>query len=587
MRWREAFQQAFVSAVSTNTQLSTDFCHMLHIQSLQPAINRLPLHVKIVFTSFHEHVMNGSVCVTIFSPFLTPSAPLNHFALPFTIATLPTLAALAPRNHVQLFAIFLFLIHHRRSLSLIVGALPGDNSITGIMVGIDAYYGKHEFALLYNVDQFALCGINPSTRLTFEELVKQARRVAALLHNDFAKPSGVIPPFTSATANDLKGWLQEHSHSDSEKASAVRAFYANTIGHRGLTWRPFLKDKNGELLPRNHPDIWRISGSTMRTPPSTPPNKRQRSDTYETGDAIPERKRRAYGGVPPSRPSDSWSNTSGGPAPERERRGYGGVPSTPKEDYPFRKDAGAVPERKRTTYSSTPAYREEPMPRNNMKIPSPHTPSSQNNTTSFCANPVLERTRSVYAASPYYREKPVQRTHTTKPSPFGSRSSGATTSKSFARTGHGYYSDSRSSSPSPGSYDPPGTLYSLNDLFKLAYIAGDLSDRRIAIACLPDQQSVIVTMKFIGARLKYRVEETDIVGRKITTTVGKPYTTTFELFTQGNHRFLGRFAGANEEELIQFALVMDKVRHRRQQSVAAGLPPFPLRDRSPSRDFDF
>lgn len=49
------------------------------------------------------------------------------------------------------------------------------------MVGIKAGRGFNE---LHTVDQFALCGISPKTKLGFEELLEQAIRIAALLHTD-------------------------------------------------------------------------------------------------------------------------------------------------------------------------------------------------------------------------------------------------------------------------------------------------------------------------------------------------------------------------------------------------------------------
>jgi hypothetical protein len=68
---------------------------------------------------------------------------------------------------------------------------------------------------LRNVDQFALLGIRPTTKLSFEELLKQAIRVAVLLHPDKVPPN-VDPPFTSATANDLKSWLQLNGTSEAD-----------------------------------------------------------------------------------------------------------------------------------------------------------------------------------------------------------------------------------------------------------------------------------------------------------------------------------------------------------------------------------
>jgi hypothetical protein len=163
------------------------------------------------------------------------------------------------------------------------------------MVGINAGKG---FTLLEHVDQFALCGFSPETKLNFDELLKQAIRISALLHDDIKKPAGTVVPFSSATANDLKGWLQEQATGARKKLTAIKLFYANTDGHDGLTWQPYLKGQDGALLPRSSPMIWQAPNNRMPTPPATPspPKKpgrtRKRADDDEP--AIPERKRRAY-----------------------------------------------------------------------------------------------------------------------------------------------------------------------------------------------------------------------------------------------------------------------------------------------------
>jgi hypothetical protein len=163
------------------------------------------------------------------------------------------------------------------------------------MVGIKAGKG---FTLLQDIDQFALCGISPETKLNFDELHKQAIRVAALLHDDFKKPAGTVVPFSSATANDLKGWLQGHATGARKKPTAIKLFYASTAGHRGLTWQPYLKGQDGALLPRSSPAIWQTPSAKMPTPPATPSppkmKKRGRPNADDETPAVPERKRRAY-----------------------------------------------------------------------------------------------------------------------------------------------------------------------------------------------------------------------------------------------------------------------------------------------------
>lgn len=130
--------------------------------------------------------------------------------------------------------------------------------------------------------------------------------------------------------------------------------------------------------------------------------------------------------------------------------------------------------------------------------------------------------------------------------------------------------------------------YKLNDLYTLAHIAGDDTDRRIAIAYLPDEQQSVVTMRFdTRKRLGFRVEQIDVVGRPLVTAYGKAYPTTYQKFTKGYHKFLGRFVGASEEELTQFAIVMEFVRRGRRAPMLAGVPEFPLGDRSPSRKRDY
>jgi hypothetical protein len=180
------------------------------------------------------------------------------------------------------------------------------------MVGINAGKG---FTLLEHVDQFALCGISPDTKLNFDELLKQAIRVSALLHDDFKKPAGTVVLFPSATANDLKGWLQEQATGARKKLTAIKLFYANTAGHDGLTWQPYLKGQDGALLPRSSPMIWQAPKNRMPTPPTTPspPKKKRGRNTADDDEpAIPERKRRAYAysGEDPNFKDDTCHTTS-------------------------------------------------------------------------------------------------------------------------------------------------------------------------------------------------------------------------------------------------------------------------------------
>jgi hypothetical protein len=202
------------------------------------------------------------------------------------------------------------------------------------MVGIAAGRG---FTALRHVDQFALLGISPATKLTFEELLKQAIRVAVLLHTDFNKPSKVVPPFPSATANDLKGWLQVNANSEADRKKAVKLFYSNTGGHRGLTWRPYLKDKNGALVPRTDTAIWRLPGSTP--PPSPPPKKRKRKPkSEEDGMPVPGKKQKTQSCKPGSQQSPGSAHV---PRPEKDLKKSGTKPSFQQK--PDHSDSAYVP----------------------------------------------------------------------------------------------------------------------------------------------------------------------------------------------------------------------------------------------------
>jgi hypothetical protein len=180
------------------------------------------------------------------------------------------------------------------------------------MVGISTGKG---FTALRNVDQFALLGISPTTRLSFDELLKQAVRVAVLLHPDKIPPN-VNPPFTSATANDLKCWLQLNATSEADRKKAVKAFYFDVGDHRGLIWRPYLKDKNGALVSRTDTAIWQPPGST--TPPSALPKKRKRkSQPEEQRIPVPGKRQKTQSGRPDFRPKSGRTDV---PRPEKEQK---------------------------------------------------------------------------------------------------------------------------------------------------------------------------------------------------------------------------------------------------------------------------
>lgn len=477
------------------------------------------------------------------------------------------------------------------------------------MVGIKAGRGFKE---LYTVDQFALCGISPKTRLTFEELLKQSIRISVLLHTDFRKPPGVKLPFSSASANDLKGWLQAQSRSESDKSNAVKVFYKDTTGHKGLTWQPYLKSVDGELLPRTDPRVWQSPKATRTEAPPKAREKRQRPGNKEDENAkpskkqksqktkpsaseesshfedtkgpIPERKRSAYAATPGSREEVKRKDraAAGTPprsprpgneradkpesreepkrseraytptppsVPERERRTYSKNPSARARSSWFESANGAVPERKRSTYATTPGYREEPQARERAETPPPSSHASPNHTPPESDEGCQEEPREE-------PQEESQEEHEEKP-------------EQNRR-------DSLSPSPEPVPQSPYGTEYSLDDLFALARIAGDPTGLRIAIACLPDQDQCIVTMAFDSKRcLRYRVEEIDIVGRTVSNDYGSAYPTTYKELTTRSHTFLGRFADVSEVELNHFALALGFYEDH------SGLP---LGDRSPVRD---
>lgn len=329
------------------------------------------------------------------------------------------------------------------------------------MVGIDT---GREFQELHKVDQFALRGVSPEVRLTFLELQKQSIRVAVLLHDDFKKPQDVVPPFSSAVANGLKGWLQAQV-SDKAKSRAVRLFYANTAGHQGLIWQPFLKGTDGNLLPRTDPMIWQRPETGPQKPATEASRKRERSDFEQDEELIPERKRRAWHSTPGSREEPHQQHSKA------------------------RKDEPAVKERQRSTYASTPGTREE-------------------------------FHRSKRAATP-----------PTSPTP----------------------SDRSSSSIYPG--DP--ARYRIEQLLQLAELAGDTTGRRIAVPFLPGHQGRVVTIGLDATRrLIYTVENIDFRGDLVDSPNTYLRKMTFRRLLRERHVFLGRFIGATNDELDDFALAL-------------------------------
>jgi hypothetical protein len=272
------------------------------------------------------------------------------------------------------------------------------------MVGIDTRPRKG-FTALRTVDQFALCGISPATRLTFEELRKQATRVSALLHSDFRRTPKVTLPFSSAVAKRLKGWLQEQANSEKEKNRAVRLFYANTTGHRGLTWQPYLKDKNGTLVPRSDPAIWRLAGSTP--PPSPPPEKQKRKP--ESGNdkiPIPNKRPKTESGGSSSQQGSNSSESTDVPKPRKKSA------AVRRSEYRQRCNrsgsaGGPIPERERKTWASNHGAPERDDSSSHPKSDSEREaaeakPGTHEKSVPFQSTdgPIIERFRSAYAATP-------------------------------------------------------------------------------------------------------------------------------------------------------------------------------------------
>jgi hypothetical protein len=559
------------------------------------------------------------------------------------------------------------------------------------MVGIAAGKG---FMALRNVDQFALLGIRPTTKLSFEELLKQAIRVAVLLHPDKVPPN-VDPPFTSATANDLKSWLQLNGTSEADQKKAFKLFYANTVGHCGLTWQPCLKDKNGALASRTDPAIWRLPGSTP--PPSPPPKERKRKLQSEVhGTPIPDKKQKTQDCKPGSqknshrinvprpeklrkksdvapnfRKKPDHSNSTTSPKPEeRAQTTSGTTPSSRKRPDRSSSDHDQKPETKPKKTSNEPSVhqredypqfppdfwqyyshrpeesaqtstpnshagtktkdydrRSEP-PSNRMSQPPdspPHAsaqkadcsenadhavpererrtygtkPGARTRSSWFqnASGPVQERRRNTYATKPMFRED-FNQADTPHTPPHPSHAATPEQAKAFEgkddvnvpapkrdptsehREEFEPHDDvdvqSRRYSLPPQS--PPPTPHTLENLVGLAHTVGDPTRGRVAIACLPEEQDRVVVMQFHPSyQVRYCVERFDVHGQ-IRVHDG-PYFTTYKHILSGEHKFLGRFAGATEAELKCFASMLYFMNDNASQINADVLP---YGDRSPS-----
>jgi hypothetical protein len=490
------------------------------------------------------------------------------------------------------------------------------------MVGIDTR-PREGFTALRSVDQFALCGISPETRLTFEELRRQATRVSVLLHSDFRRPPKVTLPFSSAIANDLKGWFQDHANSEGDRNRAVRLFYANNTGHRGLTWRPYNKDENGVLVSRSDPAIWRLAGSTPPPSPSQPESRKRKREIKKDEIPVPDKKRKTNHGKSGCQRNPTRSEDPNVSGLEKDGKSIptDTKPSAHEGSNSFNNTNGPILERSRSTYASTPRFREEPRRRDGVSTPMPPSPtkppksSNQKSSSSpkakgpvperdpetYSTKPsnrgrssrfdsssngqIPERSRNTHAATPKYREEPqpkhkpkpkpkdrTEKPRPASPSPPLTPPPRAATPKPTRRDD---YADEPLRSPSPVIETPLGALFPFENLYELVDLTGDASGRRIAIAYLPDEQDCVVTMVFDPARhqTQYRVEQIDVLGWPAANKYGCQYDTTYRRIMRKRNLFLGRFVGANEEELGIFAMYFYYV---------GEIARLPYGDRSPS-----
>jgi hypothetical protein len=109
-------------------------------------------------------------------------------------------------------------------------------------------------------------------------------------------------------------------------------------------------------------------------------------------------------------------------------------------------------------------------------------------------------------------------------------------------------------------------------LIQLLRLARDPARHSIAIASLPKRENRIVTISFDrNYGVRYELENVTLEGD---TLFGKQYHPTYNSLRKQGAIFLGRFAGASQGDLIEFALALSKDIPNAE---------LPLRDRSPSR----
>lgn len=118
----------------------------------------------------------------------------------------------------------------------------------------------------------------------------------------------------------------------------------------------------------------------------------------------------------------------------------------------------------------------------------------------------------------------------------------------------------------------PSTSAAEVSLTQLLRLGRDPARHRVAIASLPDREGRIVTVKFDkGYGVYYQIQNVNVHGDTLFAKQGR---SSYRSIQKQGALFLGRFAGASQEELLEFAMALSK------DTPNAKLP---LRDRSPSR----
>lgn len=134
-------------------------------------------------------------------------------------------------------------------------------------------------------------------------------------------------------------------------------------------------------------------------------------------------------------------------------------------------------------------------------------------------------------------------------------------------------SSSTQSKPTESAKRTSAAALSLTHLIRLGR---DPARHRIAIASLPSCENRIVTIRFDkGYGVYYQIQNTNTDGDTIAAKQGR---TSYKSIKKQGAVFLGRFAGASPEELLEFAMALSKDVPNAE---------LPLGNRSPSRKTSF